>query len=114
MRDDKDALLDIVDFLADVAKMVNNSSQERFLEDDILRSAIQYKLLVTGEAVTHLSKELREKHPELPWRTVAAYRNFSIHAYHAVNWNQVWNTATVDAPAFHAQVRTIISSEFPS
>ena len=34
-----------------------------------------------GEAINRLSVELRERHPEVPWRQIIAVRRRIVHAY---------------------------------
>lgn len=114
MWPEKDTLLEMVTFLSDIENFVTGRTLNEFVNDDMFRSAVQYKLIIVGEAVTRLSKEFRKAHARIPWQKVADYRNFSIHGYHAVDWIVVWKAATINAPILKMQVRTILALELPS
>jgi hypothetical protein len=43
-------------------------------------------LTVIGEAISRLSVELRERHPEVPWRQIIAVRHRIVHAYFDLDW----------------------------
>ena len=79
MWPEKDTLLEMVTFLSDIENFVTGRTLNEFVNDDMFRSAVQYKLIIVGEAVTRLSKEFRKAHARIPWQKVADYRNF-LHA----------------------------------
>jgi len=56
---------------------------------------------------------VRRRHATIDWRRVAAFRNFAVHAYFAVDWEIVWITAVRDAPAIGAAVAQILSEPDP-
>ena len=45
-----------------------------FEANRLLRSAVVHQLTIIGEAVAHLSPELRERHPEIPWSDIVGFR----------------------------------------
>jgi uncharacterized protein with HEPN domain len=49
-----------------------------------------------GEAISRLSPELRERHPEVPWHQIVALRHRPVHAYFDLDWLILWDSA-VDA-----------------
>lgn len=61
-----------------------------FLADIKTRSAIERQFEVFGEAATRASKEFRDAHPQVPWRTIVGFRNTLIHGYDAVDPEKVW------------------------
>lgn len=69
-----------------------------FLNDLKTQSAVLHQLLVLGEAVKRLSEEFRTSHPAIPWRMIAGMRDKLIHAYDAVELDEVWRTVSVDIP----------------
>ena len=55
-----------------------------------------------GEASKRLSLAFRDANPSIPWRQMAGMRDKLIHAYDAVDVEEVWRTATVDVSALAA------------
>src|SRR5438128_9837765 len=51
-----------------------------------------------GEAISRLSVELRERHPDVPWRQIIAVRHRIVHAYFDLDWQILWDAATEDIP----------------
>jgi uncharacterized protein with HEPN domain len=57
---------------------------EQLLQEGPIRDAVVWRLETIGEASTHLSPELKARHPEIPWRGVADFRNIVAHAYRSL------------------------------
>jgi uncharacterized protein with HEPN domain len=55
-----------------------------------------------------LTEELRQAHPEVPWRQMVAMRNVLIHGYFDIDVDLVWSVAENDLPKLAAQVRAIL------
>lgn len=72
------------------------------------------KLTIVGEAAAHVSDELRDRHPDVPWRRIVDFRNVLVHAYFQFDWPTIWNAATIDAPRLREQVNAILAAEFPA
>ena len=57
---------------------------DQLLRDGPIRDAVVWRLETIGEASTNLSPELKARHPEIPWRGVADFRNIVAHAYRSL------------------------------
>ena len=96
-RDDA-TLLDILRAARLAVVFKGDLDKPAFLDDLKTQSAILHQLLVLGEAVKHLSEGLRTSHPAIPWRMIAGMRDKLIHAYDAVDLDEVWKTVNIDIP----------------
>ena len=94
-RDDA-TLLDILKAARLVVEFKGKLAKKAFLRDAKTQSAILHQLLVIGEAVKRLSEDFRAGHPEIPWLRIAGMRDKLIHAYDAVDLDEVWKTITKD------------------
>ncbi len=86
---DRQALIDIRGVL-DRALGYPIENEETFLAKDYLQDAVIRCLEILGEASKRLSPELRNHHPDLPWRAMAGMRDVLIHAYDQVDLEEVW------------------------
>ena len=47
--------------------------------DRVLSLALVKCIEIVGEAASAVSQEVRDQHPEIPWRSIVAMRNRLIH-----------------------------------
>ncbi len=113
MRRERLYLTDIVEAADAIGVFLKGVERERFLQDDLLRSAVLQKLAIIGEAAARLPKDFRARHTHVEWRDIVAFRNIAIHAYFAVQWSIVWATATEDVPTLRQVVLEILTAEYP-
>lgn len=98
MQRDEAALLDMLRAGRLAQEFRGDLSKEDFFEDLKTQSSVLHQLQIIGEAVKRLSEEFREAHPEIPWRRVAGMRDHLVHAYDAVDVDEIWNTLQSDLP----------------
>jgi uncharacterized protein with HEPN domain len=113
MRPERLYLTDIVEAVDSIRDFLDGVQESKFLSDDLIRSAVLQKLTVIGEAAARLPTEFCERHPQIPWRDIVAFRNIAVHAYFAVEWPIVWVAATEEAPLLRDQAAEILVQEFP-
>jgi uncharacterized protein with HEPN domain len=113
MRREELYLADMVEAADAIAGFLQGIERGGFLGSDLVRSAVLQKLLVIGEAAARLSREFRQRHPEVPWPDIIAFRNIAVHAYFSVAWPIVWVTATRDVPELRQAVAGILAAEYP-
>lgn len=73
----------------------------------MMYSATIRELEVIGEAASKLSAELKEKHPEVPWREIKDFRNILAHEYFGVDSEVVWDIVTEKIPVLQKAVTAI-------
>lgn len=110
MRLERLYLEDIVEAADAIQRFVAGVERGRFASDELVRSAVLHKLQVIGEAAAHLSVETRARIPNVPWREVVAFRNFTVHTYFAVDWDIVWVAAVRDAPAIGLRIQEVLTA----
>jgi len=95
----------IDDLLADLAEAADAAAEIVMLGKD--RWDAQRPLRLAGEAVVgrlgdiaaKLPDEVTDATPEIPWREVKGMRIIAAHAYHRIDYEQVWVTLRDDVPA---------------
>jgi len=112
MRHEPSFLKDILSACRNIEAIVEATSEDSFLKDEVLPAAVLHHLIVIGETIS-LSVKLRERHPEVPWRQIIAVRHRIVHAYFDLDWQILWDAAIGDVPELRRQVLGILTTEFP-
>lgn len=112
MRPEELYLTDIIEAADAIQRFLKDVDQNTFLKDDLLQSAVLQKLMIIGEAASRLSKEFRDKHPEIEWEDIIGFRNIAVHAYFAVEWSIVWVAATQETPELRGKIADILAKEY--
>ena len=113
MRPDEFFLRDIVIACRNANKFAGEVGRDGFERSDLYQSAIQYNLLVIGEAASKISRGLRSRYKNVDWRSLKDFRNVLAHDYFALDTDVIWDSATKSVIDISAQVTEILSSEFP-
>jgi uncharacterized protein with HEPN domain len=92
---------------------IGGKDREALLADRTARAAVLHELTVIGEAAARISSDTRERHPEIPWPEIVAFRNVVIHEYFGLSWPIIWVTATEDVPDLRSKVQALVESEYP-
>lgn len=80
---------------------------EGFKQDEKTVFAVIRALEIMGEAAKNISEEIKEKHPEIPWRNITGMRDKLIHEYFGVNKRVVWDTIKEDLPGLKETIKEI-------
>ncbi len=112
MRREESFLKDILTACHKIDAIVAATNEDSFLADEVMSAAVLHHLTVIGEGISRLSKELRERHTDVPWRQIIAVRNRIVQAYFDLDWQILWITANVDVPELQAQIVEILTTEF--
>ena len=82
--------------------------EEAFQRDTMIQDAVIRNFEVIGEAIRRLPEAYRSRHPEIPWRLMARFREVLIHGYEGIDLRRVWLSATVDLPEVIPALRKIL------
>ena len=94
-----------------VANFTKGVSYKDFLLDDRTYHATVRNLEIIGEAVKHISKETRTRHPNIKWRKIAGFRDILAHEYFGVSNEIVWDIVENEIPLLSQEIETVIKKE---
>jgi len=111
MRREDLYLNDIIEAADHIAGFIAGADFEAFQKSEMLRSAVVQKLAIIGEAAARLSEGLKNRHPQVLWPQIVAFRNILVHAYFGIDWGEVWRAARNRCPVLREQVAGILATE---
>ena len=88
-----DTLDDLAFLIARAEKSVKDRTFDELVANDEAYDALTYRLAMIGETSKKLPEEIKTRHPYLPWREMATFRNFASHDYFGVDAHLVWQAA---------------------
>lgn len=98
---------DMIGFAERVRSYTEGMDQAAFVASEITYDAVLRNLELTGEAATRVPDEVREAHPEIPWRMIVATRNRLIHAYLGIDDDIIWSIIRDDIPSLLAALKKL-------
>jgi uncharacterized protein with HEPN domain len=111
MKKDKAYLKDILDAISDIEAFIANINEGEFYKNKEKKYAVVRALEIIGEAAKNLSKELRSKHKEIPFKEIVGMRDKLIHWYFGIKWELVWETVKNKIPELKNQLSKIFAEQ---
>jgi uncharacterized protein with HEPN domain len=109
VRGDADRLLDMIE-MCDL--LLTHASDPVALRDDpVVQAAAQRWIEVLGEAASHVSDELREDHPDVPWRKIIGTRIILAHGYFRVEQGIIDAIVMDEVPLLRQRLATALEGE---
>lgn len=84
--------------------------QQVFIVDSMAQDAVIRNFEIIGEAAKRLSAEIKATEPDIPWRSVAGFRDVLIHDYMGVDVNEVWNVVQDHLPQLCLAIARMLES----
>lgn len=97
MRSERERVQDVLEAIANIRERLPQTA-EQFAQDELIQVWIIHHLWIIGEASSHLTQDLRGRHPEPPWSDIIGMRHILIHQYFRRNLQTIWRTAVTDLP----------------
>lgn len=109
-RDPRALLADVLDATRSIERFRQGLDLAGFRTDELVRSGVERKLEIVGEALNRLSRD----HPELASQIpdigrIIGFRNVLAHGYDVVDDEVVWDAVTTDLPELTASVEALLA-----
>ena len=103
-----DRIRDILDAIAEIQRFTQSMDYDTFKRDEKSIRAVEMNFIIIGEAASHITEEIEEKYPTIPWNLMRAMRNRIVHAYFNVDEKLMWDTITNDLPPLIPELEQLI------
>ena len=102
---------DILDNIKDIESFSKALTKKKFESNKLIQNAIIRSLEIIGEAAKNIPDSFREKHPKIPFRKIAGFRDILSHAYFGVSMDRVWNIIEKDLPGLKKEIEKVKINE---
>ncbi len=96
MKDNTVYLKHIIDAIVTIEEYSNGFDYDSFLENRLVQDAIIRQFMIIGEASKNLTKDFKEKYPDIPWKQITGMRDKVVHGYFEVDLDAIWTTIEED------------------
>ncbi len=96
-------ILEAADFILETAHSLQDLQTSKLIRDAVIRN-----FEVMGEATKRLSPAFRVQHPQIPWRSLAGFRDVLIHDYDEVVIEVVWDVIQNSLPIVRLEVARLL------
>lgn len=87
-----------------------NITKEDLINDYLLQWLVTTPLYNIGEHVYYISKEYKEKNPDIPWAMISGLRHRLVHDYDGTNWSIISDVVFEELPLLILQIQQLIES----
>ncbi len=107
----RDFLNDIHSAAGKAQEFVTGMDYATFVADEKTAFAVVRALEIIGEATKRVPEMVRQKHPDIPWRSMSGLRDKLIHDYISVDLEVVWKTVQEDLPGLVVGIELAIQQQ---
>lgn len=77
---------------------IKGISMKQFEQDVMRQHAVAMAVAQTGEYVKKLSQDFRKSVPQVEWRAIAGTRDWIVHDYDGLDFEEIYRSVTQQAP----------------
>jgi uncharacterized protein with HEPN domain/predicted nucleotidyltransferase len=105
VRDYSIYIKDILSNIEKASRFIGGMSFEEFTRDYKTNYAVARCLTIIGESSMRIPQRMRNKYPEIPWKTLIGTRNVIVHEHSAGDLAEAWKTAVNDFPPLKKRLK---------
>jgi len=98
----------ILDSAKNIKTFMAHLDKESFKKNILIQSAVIRQLEIIGEAVKHISLNLKQSYSEIKWKEIAGTRDKLIHDYMGVDIDLVWTICKKDIENLKRKISQIL------
>lgn len=108
MKENNIFLKHILENIVLIEQNISEADFNNFIKNKTIQDAIVREIEIIGEATKNVSENLKNKHPEIPWRKISGMRDKIVHEYFDIDLEVIWKTVQNDLPIFKKQIEDLL------
>jgi uncharacterized protein with HEPN domain len=109
---DRLRLQHMLEAIREIQEYTHGVDVQTFVNNSMMYNASLRQLEIIGEAANHLSLEILQDFPEVPWARIIGLRNLVIHEYFGVDDLSIWSVISHNLPDLKEKIALILESRF--
>ncbi len=101
-------LWDMLQAAKKITAFTEGVAYEEYLDNEMMRDAVERNLGTIGEAARRLSEAFREAHQDILWRKIIDLRNVVVHQYDNLDQDEIWVLVTERVPELIKQLEPLV------
>lgn len=112
MPNDTMRLQHILEAIREIQNYTDGADVDSFINNSMMYNASLRQLEIIGEAANHLSIELYQDFPEVPWARIIGLRNLVIHEYFGIDNLSIWSVISYNLPDLKERISKILEIRY--
>ncbi|WP_340106583.1 HepT-like ribonuclease domain-containing protein [Rhodohalobacter sp. 8-1] len=104
-------LEDMLESMRRIQNYTDGLTFEEFTSSTLKMDAVIRNLEIIGEASKNVPDNLKNKYPEIPWRSMYGLRNYVVHEYFGIDFENIWKIIREELPNNFKELERIIAIE---
>ena len=100
---------DILEAIRLIEEFTADMDFEQFAADEKTKAAVINKIEIIGEAAKNISKDIRDRYKDLPWKSMARMSDKISHSYFGINYEIVWEVVKKRLPEIKPMLEKIFN-----
>lgn len=100
----------MIGFCEKIVSYTSGYNQEEFIAAPLVYDATLRNLELIGEPAAHITRQVHEIHPEIPWRDSIGTRNQIAHSHLHISNNVIWFILQTDIPNLLPELHNILNT----
>ena len=84
---------------------IDDHARELYITNEMVQDAVLRRMETLSDAASKLSRDLKDRHPNIHWRDITDFRNILAHAYMDLENKLVWEIITKSLPILREIIR---------
>jgi uncharacterized protein with HEPN domain len=105
---DAGLLWDMLQAIQEIQEDVTGLTYQDFLENRIVRRAVERNLEILGEAARRMSNPFQSQHSDVDWRSIIGLRNVLAHQYESIRYEVLWDVVVEHLPTLKLHLEALL------